>query len=352
MDLEKLAEPFESEDLEWRVQQCGKKKTIWAKLVPYVDSRAIMNRLDDVCGPGNWSDSYQNIQTKIIGKDGIIEVWPALVCTLSIKVGDEWVSKADGSDFTDIAPTKGGISDALKRAAVKWGIGRSLYTIGTIWAKDIKDGYAPDGAHTIAIVSKKDGINAWCNKPGITGNPVKATPVKKASGLETRRAKVLGRLRAAYQISDEQIMAAVNVEKIEDIGAEQVQALIGYGTSILNGDMKVQDVFSVTGVNKTTELNNALNQAEAPRATREKLATEEADLPPSPPEPASKAPGPIDMLIMAMAEKGSISHDEAEQRLNGYANKKFRKTLDKLSPDQLSSLRSDIKVVVDLSLIQ
>ncbi len=42
-------------------------------------------------------------------------------------VSGEWVEKQDGSGPTDMEPFKGGISGALKRAAVAWGIGRELY---------------------------------------------------------------------------------------------------------------------------------------------------------------------------------------------------------------------------------
>lgn len=45
----------------------------------------------------------------------------------------EWVTKADGAGDSDVEAEKGAISDALKRAAVKWGIGRYLYDLGNIW---------------------------------------------------------------------------------------------------------------------------------------------------------------------------------------------------------------------------
>lgn len=60
MDLLKLAEPFPEGDLEWRIQSAGKGNNgIWARCVPYISNRAIMQRLDDVCGPGNWRNDYR-----------------------------------------------------------------------------------------------------------------------------------------------------------------------------------------------------------------------------------------------------------------------------------------------------
>jgi hypothetical protein len=59
-----------------------------------------------------------------------------LFCTVSIKVGDEWVGKSDSGIVTadnekiDLEMTqKGSASDAFKRACVKWGIGRFLYDL-------------------------------------------------------------------------------------------------------------------------------------------------------------------------------------------------------------------------------
>mgnify|MGYP003677905025 CR=1 FL=1 len=80
----------------------------------YIDARDVMFRLDEVVGPLNWQDSYKEVMGRI-------------VCTLSIRFGDEWISKEDGAGDTKIEGDKGGISDAFKRSAVKWGCGRYLY---------------------------------------------------------------------------------------------------------------------------------------------------------------------------------------------------------------------------------
>ena len=74
-----------------------------------------MDRFDEAFGNDGWKDSYSTWKTK------------GVLCTLYVKCGDNWVSKEDGADDTAIESTKGGISDALKRAAVKWGMGRDLY---------------------------------------------------------------------------------------------------------------------------------------------------------------------------------------------------------------------------------
>ena len=80
----------------------------------HINARDVMFRLDAVVGPLNWQDSYEEVLGRVI-------------CTLKVRIGDEWISTADGAGDTKIEGEKGGISDAFKRAGVKWGIGRYLY---------------------------------------------------------------------------------------------------------------------------------------------------------------------------------------------------------------------------------
>lgn len=125
MDLSRLREPFDAQHIEWRLAQAGATKDgrIWAQVLAYITSRAVMDRLDEVCGPENWRNAYA------AGPTG------GILCGLSIKVGDEWVTKWDGAENTDIEGVKGGLSGAMKRAAVQWGIGRYLYDLPDGWAQ-------------------------------------------------------------------------------------------------------------------------------------------------------------------------------------------------------------------------
>lgn len=136
MDLNKLREPFKPEDIEWRVQQQGEKNgKLWAMVVAYVDNRAIMERLDDTVGAGNWRNEFRH------GPDG------AVLCGLSIRIrreptaeSAEWVTKWDGAENTDIEGVKGGLSGSMKRAAVQWGIGRYLYDLPPGFAEILPEG--------------------------------------------------------------------------------------------------------------------------------------------------------------------------------------------------------------------
>ena len=123
IDWAKLAEPFPEKDIEWRVQASGNSNgRIWARVLAYITNRAIQERLDSVVGVENWRNEYQK------APDG------GVMCGLSIRINGEWVTKWDGAGNTDVEGVKGGLSNAMKRAGVQWGIGRYLYDLEADYA--------------------------------------------------------------------------------------------------------------------------------------------------------------------------------------------------------------------------
>lgn len=121
MDLQKLHEHFPVSQISWRVGKVSKdgKKAL---AFGYIDARDVMDRLDAVCGIGGWQSKYTTAE-KIV------------ICEIGIKIGDEWVWKANGAGETQIEAEKGAASDAFKRAAVLWGIGRYLYDLKDVWVE-------------------------------------------------------------------------------------------------------------------------------------------------------------------------------------------------------------------------
>lgn len=114
-----LAAEFPREAISWRAQNVTKEGDK-ALALAYIDARDVMDRLDQVVGPMNWSTSY--------------DVHPNVtICSIAIRINGEWVTKADGAGDTDVEAEKGRISDSLKRAAVHWGVARYLYAIPSPW---------------------------------------------------------------------------------------------------------------------------------------------------------------------------------------------------------------------------
>ncbi len=129
IDWNKLGEPFTADEIEWRLQQAGERNgKVWAIVVPYVTNRAIMDRLDNTVGPENWRNEFRP------GPGG------GVICGISIRIGEEWVTKWDGAENTDIEAVKGGLSGAMKRAAVLWKIGRYLYALEESFAQVSENG--------------------------------------------------------------------------------------------------------------------------------------------------------------------------------------------------------------------
>jgi hypothetical protein len=115
--VEKLNAPTPKEAI---LSRPGKGKS---GALSYVTARYVMERLDDAVGPFGWTDTYRET-------DG------GVVCTISITLdGEVWVPKSDVGTPSNIEGIKGKFSDAFKRAAVKWGIGRDLYEDYTIPAE-------------------------------------------------------------------------------------------------------------------------------------------------------------------------------------------------------------------------
>ena len=121
VDFDALAAPFAPDDVKWRVGATTSNKTKGLALA-YLDARAVMDRLDSVVGQPNWQATYSHAGSKT-------------VCELSIRCGEEWITKSNGAGDSDIEGEKGALSDAFKRAAVLWGIGRYLYNLDSRWVE-------------------------------------------------------------------------------------------------------------------------------------------------------------------------------------------------------------------------
>jgi hypothetical protein len=117
-----LAEPFDRTALKCKP---GAVRGNQALAMPYLDARDVAERLDQVLGIDGWQDDYEVLPDN------------SVVCRLRLKIGGEWVTKMDvggPSEQPDGGDrVKAAFSDALKRAAVKFGVGRYLYRLPKYW---------------------------------------------------------------------------------------------------------------------------------------------------------------------------------------------------------------------------
>jgi hypothetical protein len=103
----------------------------------YVDARVVMDRLDSVCGLDGWQCTY----TPGVGS--------SIICNIGVRVAGDWIWRGDGAGPSDMEAEKGALSDAFKRAAVRFGVARYLYDLKAPWVELELRGRSsviPDGA--------------------------------------------------------------------------------------------------------------------------------------------------------------------------------------------------------------
>jgi hypothetical protein len=120
--MARLAAPFEISKVGWKPQSVKGNR---AMALAYIDARDVQDRLDEVLGVENWQDEYQLLPDN------------SVMCKLKLKVGKKWIQKMDVGSPSEQPDggdrLKAAFSDALKRAAVKFGIGRYLYRLEATW---------------------------------------------------------------------------------------------------------------------------------------------------------------------------------------------------------------------------
>lgn len=141
----------------WRVQSASQ---YGASCVAYIDARQVQDLLDEVCGQENWQCKYEEHKGNLFCSIGIKTV----VQEKPTDKPDEWVWKSDCGTESNIEKQKGESSDAFKRAAVMWGVGRFLYSkdIVKLPVKDKNGKWFPYSEKKGKFVYGDD-ISYWCN---------------------------------------------------------------------------------------------------------------------------------------------------------------------------------------------
>jgi len=116
--LFKLSVPFKDEDISWRIQRLKKDGTA-GLVLGYINVRQVQDRLTEVMGT-DWQCKHEVFDSKSGGKT---------ICHLGLKLDGNWIWRSDGAGDTQFEADKGAISDALKRSAVAFGVGRHLYDL-------------------------------------------------------------------------------------------------------------------------------------------------------------------------------------------------------------------------------
>ncbi|RYM37181.1 MULTISPECIES: Rad52/Rad22 family DNA repair protein [unclassified Meiothermus] len=183
--LGNLQAPFA--EVDWKVQSTTKDKSR-GQVVPYIDARSVAERLDEAVGPEGWQDSYDILLAQ--GDSFVVR------CRLSV-LG---VSKEDVGEGDSL---KAAFSDALKRAAVKFGVGRYLYRMPDVWVEIEEGRFIPrstvralDAAYRRFIETGEWRLDAAPAKaPAAEPAVAKAAPAAPAAPAKSSNGNDLARLK-------------------------------------------------------------------------------------------------------------------------------------------------------------
>jgi hypothetical protein len=168
--LAELRRPFPPEAIKFKGQAVVGGTVL---CVPYIDARLVIERLNHVCGM-DWQPTYEPL-----GK--------SLWCHLTI-------GETTRSDLGSGYEGKGLVSDALKRAAVLFGIGVSVYASPSIWLSTTGDtpGAKVNQKGNVRILPEgekfaREQYGGWLEKVGTAefGEPLGHGAVVEAAGLES-----------------------------------------------------------------------------------------------------------------------------------------------------------------------
>jgi hypothetical protein len=159
---------------QWRVQ--SKTKTGKLMCSAYVDARDVMNRLDDVCV---WEVRYAHVADTIMA-------------TLEIHADDGRFCRSDFGQRIETntqdqmyeQAIKSSSSDAFKRAAVAFGLGRFLYDMDMVFVEGDQYGRPVDGYGNAIwdLTSHINGLKKMPQpKPSPDPQPVQSAEQKEAT---------------------------------------------------------------------------------------------------------------------------------------------------------------------------
>lgn len=151
--LKALAAPFPERAINWKPGKVMEtKQGPRALAMAYLDARNIQERLDSVVG-GHWEFHWEPLIA-----DPRPDEPKAVKGTLTIMgVSREDVGETEVDKRSSLSNTwKAAVSDALKRCAVHFGIGRYLYDLGATWVN-----YDPEKKKLLEFPSLPD----WARPP-------------------------------------------------------------------------------------------------------------------------------------------------------------------------------------------
>ncbi len=170
-----LRRPFTPEAVKFKVQTVlGANKG--ALIVAYIDARLVIERLNAVV-PGEWEAAYSAVD----GKANLLWCHLQLGPFIAADGMPRFVTRRDVGESPK-GMSKDLVSDALKRAAVHFGVGVSVYALPqiTLWASDSKGALELRGSankQSLVLTPEghrklREGYRTWLEANKSFGDPL------------------------------------------------------------------------------------------------------------------------------------------------------------------------------------
>lgn len=191
-----LRRPFVSEATNFKVQATGgESDRVWAIIIAYIDARNVTSRLNAVC-PEGWSERYEQYG------DGLL----CHLTVLGITHTDWGITTAPSAEMS----IKGTYSDALKRVAVRFGVGESLYAtphLRLFAGPHLRTWRGKDGKQKAALTPAgdkycRDTYAEWLERTGIQAF---GEPLDHGDGEKLTDAQVLAGLIESSGLEEAQV---------------------------------------------------------------------------------------------------------------------------------------------------
>lgn len=229
-DIETLGAPYDEKTIGVKIQAFNKERTK-ALLVLYLQHTDVYGRLDSV--DPSWSSQVTN--TMVIGNAVFVRV------RLTVK-GVSRENVGEGED------EKSALSDAIKRAAMLFGVGRYLYDTETVWV-DYNDQTDRHRVFTYAdhkIASQKRGIAPAPVAP--TPPRAAAKPSSNSEPLKSREfyGQAITKTAKLLNMSEKDLLEwaedLFNKKELKSLTAEEMAKF----HDILQGELGAQGVLNVS----------------------------------------------------------------------------------------------------------
>ena len=189
-----------------------------ASLLLYKDARCDMNILDETVGAMNWQKRYSRDNANCI-----ISIWD--------DEKKQWIEKEDTGTESKTEAEKGLASDAQKRSAFAWGIGRELYSSPFIWVNGVgkydkfwvKEMTVENKKITELVICKRDEFGNKTDDVVFTFPHNRAKQNRMVNDTSNAKKSVKSENNAVQTISDEQ---AASIKSILEQTNSNVKAFL------------------------------------------------------------------------------------------------------------------------------